>query len=73
MGPVWSDLKLFRREDLLRSVLVGRRVYAGRTRELARDFELLSPVRIQDGETGATLLADGVGGSTGDDLALPRV
>jgi hypothetical protein len=68
-GAVWGDLELFDRERLVQQLQAGRRLAAGRPKELVGDFEVLGQVRLADGGEGA-LVVEG-SAAEHDDLGLP--
>jgi hypothetical protein len=67
MGDVWSDWLIFSREELVRHLRDGRRLFVGREAELPGDFELDRRLGLTDGEW---LVPEG-GSSGRDDLAVP--
>lgn len=71
-GPVWSDLVLLERSALIEDLRRGRKVFAGRTRELAHDFELFHKL-VLDGADGEGVVRAAVAGGSSerDDLGLP--
>ena len=70
-GAVWSDLRLFTREQLVQLIESGSRVSTGRAADLEGDYIVTHRVKLVAVEDGAALLAvDGVRGSQ-DNLGLP--
>lgn len=70
-GHVWTDHRLYLREELVRRLQAGEVVAIGRTKDLGNDFEQEGLLRLEQGEDGPLLLADGAHGSS-DNLGLPR-
>jgi len=68
-GAVWGDLELFDRQQLVQQLQAGRRLAAGRPKELVGDFEVLGQLQLADGGEGA-LVVEG-SGAEHDDLGLP--
>lgn len=71
-GPIWSDLVLLHRGALVEALQRGRKVYAGRTRELSHDFELLHRLTLDGREGDGVVRAAGATGAAGrDELGVP--
>ncbi|MFN2149219.1 MAG: hypothetical protein ACK2T2_12585 [Anaerolineales bacterium] len=71
-GPIWSDLKLIRRDELIEKVSQGKKVAAGKPVDLPGDFELLARVELV-GQNGSQALRAENSSGPGDDLGLPLV
>ena len=70
-GAVWSDLRLFAREQLLQLIGSGSRVATGQVAALEGDFVVTGRVKLVENRERGTLLAvDGVR-SDQDNLGLP--
>ncbi len=63
-GPTWSDVRLIRRDELVRRLKAGQTFVTGtRKPYLASTFEVKSAVRLVDADGGVALLS---GDETGD-------
>ena len=71
-GPIWSDLKLLRRSELIDQVSQGKRVVIGKPANLPGSFDAGARVELAGTDGGRTLRA-GKSGGPGDDLDLPLV
>jgi len=69
-GPIWTDILLLDREQLISRLRAKKRVFTGRPRELSGDFDVISPVRLMQAAGTSVLRADGRD-APGDDLGLP--
>ncbi|MGH2621545.1 MAG: hypothetical protein ACRDHG_13410 [Anaerolineales bacterium] len=70
-GTVWSDLRLFTREQVLQLIEAGSRVATGRVAPLEGDFVVTGRVKlVADQASGALLAVDRVR-SDQDNLGLP--
>ena len=72
-GAVWSDIKLYDRERLIEALNEGKRVMSGRPGELATDFQLDAPIRLEAANGRERILGEGVDAGAGDDLGVPLV
>ena len=70
-GAVWSDLRLFKREQLLEMIRSGARVVTGRVAKLEGDFELTRRVILRTIDSGQELIAIDGGSDHRDELELP--
>jgi hypothetical protein len=71
-GPIWGDLVLLDRGALVEALRRGRKVFAGRTRELSHDFELLHRLVLDGREDKAVVRAVVAAGADGrDQLGVP--
>lgn len=69
-GVVWSDLKLFGRDELLERLRRGARVAVGETAKLPGDFATRGRVRVHGQGPAARLGLNGAGDGA-EDLDLP--
>ncbi len=71
-GPIWGDLVLLDRGTLVEALQRGRKVFAGRTRDLSHDFELLHRL-VLDGRDGEGVVRSAVaaGAAGRDELGVP--
>jgi len=68
---VWSDLRLFTREQLLQLIESGSRVATGQVADLEGDFVVTGRVKLVANQaSGALLMVDGAR-SDQDNLGLP--
>ncbi len=70
IGQVWSDIRLYTREDLIERLKAGRHVGFGGNVRLATDFEVRGKVGLHERDGGTILLAEGRSSDT-DDLGVP--
>ncbi len=70
-GGVWSDLRLFAREQLLQMIRSGSRVATGRVAPLEGDFVVTGRVKLTAGQGTEELLAVDGARSDRDNLELP--
>jgi len=70
-GQVWSDIQLYRRDELVERLQSGQRLATGRATGLATDFEPLDQLRLVKADGGPWLRANG-GQAPGDDLGVAR-
>ncbi|NIM96118.1 MAG: hypothetical protein GTO18_20660 [Anaerolineales bacterium] len=69
-GPVWGDVRLFEREDLLDCIAEGKRVVAGRQAVLEGDFEVFGTIQPIGENDNKILVFEGKP-STVDELGVP--
>jgi hypothetical protein len=70
-GKVWSDLRLYDRQALITRLRNGDRIVTGSDAQLAGDFQVLSPVRLQTAPGEGEFISANGAGSGRDDLGLP--
>ncbi len=74
-GPIWSDIKLSDRQQMIALIEAGKRVMSGRPLPLAHDFEVGARIGLQAVNGVQLILAEDFGGegesSEGDDLGVP--
>ncbi|TFH35710.1 MAG: hypothetical protein E4G99_06645 [Anaerolineales bacterium] len=69
-GPIWGDLRLLDRNDLIRRLEERQTVVTGRPAEIPGEFVVFNHVRLgRDNDTLALLAGEKQ--STGDSLGLP--
>lgn len=68
-GPIWGDLVLLDRRALVEALRRGGKVFAGRTRDLSHDFELLHRLALGGREDKVVVRAGDADGR--DDLGVP--
>ncbi|MDX1601187.1 MAG: hypothetical protein R3191_06710 [Anaerolineales bacterium] len=71
MGYVWSDIRLYSREELIQRIRDGQKIAYGDDVRLATDFEVRGEVTLVERDGDEILLAEGEAGGT-DDLGVPR-
>ncbi|TEU00477.1 MAG: hypothetical protein E3J30_02520 [Anaerolineales bacterium] len=69
-GPIWGDLMLLPRKDLVERLKSGERIVVGEHAEVPGSFHTVAKVRLDEGRGGEKLVADGKDG-VGDELGLP--
>jgi hypothetical protein len=69
-GPIWSDLLLLDREQLIARLRSKKRVFTGRARDMSGDFDVSSAVRLLEAAGASVVRANGRD-APGDDLGLP--
>jgi hypothetical protein len=69
-GVVWSDMKLFSRDEIIARLEAGDRVFTGKLGSLEGDFDLSNRVHLEKGREDVRLLVR-ENSSSGDDLELP--
>lgn len=71
MGQVWSDIRLYTREDLIERLQEGKHIAFGSNVRLATDFEVRGRLQLRQRDGDTILLAEG-SSSESDDLGVPR-
>ncbi|HEX9798108.1 MAG TPA: hypothetical protein VGA52_14085 [Anaerolineales bacterium] len=72
-GQVWSDIRLYTRDDLIERLQSGQRLGIAETAELATDFERIDRLETVEAEGGPWLRAGGAGANGArDDLGVAR-
>jgi hypothetical protein len=69
-GYVWSDLRIYDRDSLIKKVRAGAQVYTGNPVEVPGNYEPDRRVRIE-GQDGSAYLVTNGNGVEKDDLSLP--
>lgn len=71
-GPIWGDLVLLDRGALVEALRRGGKVFAGRTRQLSHDFELLHRL-VLDGRDDKVVVFGAVAADAAgrDELGVP--
>ncbi|MBN1267014.1 MAG: hypothetical protein JXA25_16095 [Anaerolineales bacterium] len=69
-GPVWSDLVLLQREQLIERLQTGEKVYTGAETDMVGDFEIHEQLQIET-VNGKDLFIIGNEKATAEDLGLP--
>ena len=70
-GAVWSDLRLFTREQLLQLIESGSRVATGQVADLEGDFVVTGRVKLVTNQANGALLVVNGARSDQDNLGLP--
>ena len=70
-GAVWSDLRLFTREQLLQLIESGSRVATGQVADLEGDFVVTGRVKLATNQANGALLVVNGARSDQDNLGLP--
>ena len=69
-GPIWGDLILLPRKELVERLKSGERIVVGEHAEVPGSFNTVAKVRLAEGSGGEKLVANGTDG-VGDELGLP--
>ena len=69
-GPIWGDLTLLPRKELVERLKSGERIVVGEHAEVPGSFHTIAKVRLAEESGGEKLVANGKGGK-GDELGLP--
>ncbi|MGB2895907.1 MAG: hypothetical protein WBB65_07070 [Anaerolineales bacterium] len=69
-GPIWGDLTLLPRKELVERLKYGERIVVGEHAEVPGSFRTLAKVRLAEGSGGEKLVVNGKDGK-GDELGLP--
>jgi hypothetical protein len=69
-GPIWGDLKLLPRKELVERMKSGERIVVGEHAEVPGSFHTIAKVRLAEESGGEKLVANGKDGK-GDELGLP--
>lgn len=70
MGYVWSDIRLYTREDLMRRLREGQKISYGADVRLATDFQVDGQLELVELDGEERLMAEGRA-SESDDLGVP--
>jgi hypothetical protein len=69
-GPIWGDLKLLSRKELVERLESGERIVVGEHAEVPGSFHTVAKLRLAEGSGGNKLVANGKDG-VGDELGVP--
>lgn len=70
-GPIWGDVKLLGRAQILELIKSGRKMVVGNLASLPGDFTVVGPLKISK-SNGSECIVVGEGSSSHDDLQVPQ-